>query len=164
MPFKLQSPEFGPDRPIPVHYTCDGRDVSPPLGWTAPPPLSRSFALIMDDPDAGAQPWIHWVLWNLPGELRQLPQGASPGGPLHPAVVEGVNSWGRNGYGGPCPPRGRHRYRFTLHALDRALDVNPRWTVADLREAMAGHELARAELVSPYRRAGSGLRGLESLR
>lgn len=164
MPFTLESPDFGPDREIPIRYTCDGADVSPPLQWTAPPPLSRSLALILDDPDAGSVPWVHWVLWNLPGDLRQLPQGASPGGSLHPAAVEGVNSWGRSDYGGPCPSRGAHRCRFTLYALNRALEVNPRWTAADLRQAMAGYELARAELVGLYHRGKSGLRGVASLR
>jgi Raf kinase inhibitor-like YbhB/YbcL family protein len=148
----LESEAFGSGDPIPPRYTCDGADVSPPLAWRDAPARAATFALIMDDPDAPAGTWVHWVLFNLPGSARELGEGASARVP--PAgAVEGANSWGRRGYGGPCPPSGTHRYLFRLYALDRALDLPPGATAADLRGAMRGRMLAECSLMGRYERS-----------
>jgi Raf kinase inhibitor-like YbhB/YbcL family protein len=148
MAFELTSSAFAPGEPIPAKYSCDGEDVSPPLSWSEPPPDTQSFALIMDDPDAPVGTWDHWVLFNLPADSRALPERAGrPGN-----SIEGKNSWGRTGYGGPCPPRGRHRYFFKLYALDTNLSLGSGTTKAQLLQAMTGHILAQTELMGTYSR------------
>ncbi len=156
MAFKLSSPAFTNGGTIPAKYTCDGNDSSPALTWSAVPKETRSFALIVDDPDAPdpAAPkmtWVHWVLYNLPAEIDELPEAASSAD-LPAGVLEGLNDWRRTGYGGPCPPTGRHRYFFKLYALDRALPDLRRPNKAKLEGAMSGHILAQASLMGTYQR------------
>jgi Raf kinase inhibitor-like YbhB/YbcL family protein len=156
MTLELSSPAFSPNDSIPTIYTCDGRDISPPFSWSGVPPGTRSLALITDDPDAPdpeapKMTWVHWVLYNIPVEASGLAENAGSG-ELPGDTLEGVNDWGRTGYGGPCPPIGRHRYFFKLYALDTVLpDLgNPR--KEKLLEAMEDHVLGQAELVGTYQR------------
>ena len=156
MALTLTSPAFADNGAIPMEYTCDGRDLSPPLAWTGAPAGTRSLALIIDDPDAPdpAKPrmtWVHWVLYTIPPELAALPAGAAQQVPV--GIRQGLNDWHRADYGGPCPPIGRHRYFHKLYALDIRLDDLPTpATKAALEKAMQGHILARAELVGTYRK------------
>jgi Raf kinase inhibitor-like YbhB/YbcL family protein len=149
---ELSSSAFVPRGEIPARHTCDGEDVAPPLQWRGVPERSASLVLIVDDPDAPdpAAPrmtWVHWVLYGIPPDASGLPDG---GRPLLAGTREGLNDWGRRGYGGPCPPVGRHRYFFKLYALDRVLPALPRPTKAALEQAMHGHVLAQAELIGTY--------------
>ena len=153
--FTLESPAFQEGAPIPSQYTCDGRDVSPPLRWSEPPEGTRSYALIMYDPDAPIGTFIHWVLYDIPAERRELPEAV----PREPVVaglgVHGVNDFGSIGYGGPCPPRwhGEHRYYFALHALSVETLGLPRGADADdVLKAMEGRVLGYAILMGRYRR------------
>jgi hypothetical protein len=148
MAFELTSLAFAPGQPIPAKYTCDGQDISPPLQWHDAPQGTRSFALIMDDPDAPAGDWVHWLLFNLPADLRELPENAA----LPHGSQAGKNSWGRFEYGGPCPPRGTHRYFFKLYALNTTLDRAAGNSKAQLLKAMARQTLAQAELMGIYTR------------
>jgi Raf kinase inhibitor-like YbhB/YbcL family protein len=152
MSFELTSASFVHEESIPSKYTCDGEDVSPPLQWTDPPQGTQSFALIMDDPDAPVGTWVHWVLYGLPADARTLPEGVAPDAELTSGGRHGKNSWGRLGYGGPCPPRGTHRYFFELYALDVALEVDSGASKEQLLQAMEGHILAQAELMGTYSR------------
>ena len=154
MAFELGSPAFANGSEIPMRYTCEGEDVSPPLHWTDPPEGTKSFALIVDDPDAPdprapRMVWVHWVVYDIPAEVRSLPENASRAG-LPAGAREGLNDWKRTGYGGPCPPIGRHRYFHKLYALDVALGDLGHPTKADLERAMAGHVLAEAVLMGTY--------------
>lgn len=158
MTMKLGSAAFIHGGEIPARYTCEGQDRSPPLAWTGIPGTARSLVLIVDDPDAPdpeapKTTWVHWVLYNLPPDLNSLTEGAGPAD-LPPGTREGINSWHRSGYGGPCPPIGRHRYFHKLYALDTVLpDVrNP--GKADIEAAMDGHVIAQAELIGTYRKSG----------
>lgn len=151
---ELDSSSFASHGEIPVRNTCEGDDVAPPLRWRGVPAQAASLALIVDDPDAPdpAAPqrtWVHWVVFNLPPTASGLPEG---GRPLPAGALEGVNDWGRHGYGGPCPPIGRHRYFFKLYALDRLLPAPPKPTKAAVEQAMRGHVLAQAELVGTYQK------------
>jgi Raf kinase inhibitor-like YbhB/YbcL family protein len=150
MPFAMNSRAFKHGESIPVRHSCDGEDVSPELLWTDPPTGTRSFALIMDDPDAPRGTWVHWVLFNIPAAARGLPEGVSDADEQPDGGRHGENSWGRSGYGGPCPPSGTHRYFFKLYALDRTLDLAAQASTADLEAAMQGHILAQAELMGTY--------------
>ncbi len=150
MPFTLKSSAFAHGEPIPTRYTCQGQDVSPPLSWEGAPASTQSFALIMDDPDAPAQTWVHWVLYNLPADVRALPEGVTAEGALPAQAAQGRNSWGREGYGGPCPPSGTHRYFFKLYALDSFLELPHGASKAELLRAMEGHILAQAQLMGTY--------------
>jgi Raf kinase inhibitor-like YbhB/YbcL family protein len=143
----LSSDAFAEGEAIPARHTCDGDDVSPPLTWRDPPAGTATFALIVDDPDAPAGTWVHWVLFDLPASASEIPEGRTPRG-----AREGKNSWGRPGYGGPCPPSGTHRYFFKLYALDGALDLESGITAADLTRALEGHVLAEAVLMGRYAR------------
>ncbi len=156
MAFTLTSPAFKAGERIPKIYTCDGEDVSPALRWSGAPAKTASFALIMDDPDAPAGTWVHWVLYDLPAEAKELPQGVakkdSAAGAAQGACW-GVDSFDRVGYFGPCPPPGApHHYHFKLYALDKVLGLKPRAAKAELAAAMAGHILAAAELIGLYGR------------
>ncbi len=156
MSLVLTSPAFAPGGKIPALYTCEGRDVSPALSWTSVPESAKSLALIVDDPDAPdpAAPkmtWVHWVLYNLPATARGLPEAVSRAD-LPQGTREGTNDWKRTGYGGPCPPIGRHRYFHKLYALDVVLpDLGPA-TKAELEAAMKGHVVAQAELLGTYQK------------
>jgi len=156
MDFALRSTAFEDGHEIPTRFTCEGDDVSPALRWSDPPPGTRSFALIVDDPDAPdpAAPrvtWVHWVVYDLPAESRELPEG-SGSGQLPAGARNGRNDWKRTGYGGPCPPIGRHRYFHKLYALDVALGDLGAADKAAVEKAIQGHVLARAELVGTYQK------------
>lgn len=156
MPLHLSSPAFDHGAPMPARLTCEGDDRSPPLRIGGVPFGTRSLALIVDDPDAPdpAAPrmiYVHWVLYDLPPETVELPEGASPRA-LPPGAREGLNDWHRRGYGGPCPPVGRHRYFHKLYALDKILGDRGPLRKTELLEAMQGHLLGEAELVGTYQR------------
>lgn len=152
--FSLESPAFKNNDPIPSQYTCEGEDTSPPLKWSGAPAGTKSFALIVDDPDAPdpAAPkmtWVHWVLANIPSEVNSLPEN------FHhsiPVSKEGLNDWKSVGYRGPCPPIGRHHYHHKIYALDAMLPLKEPFTKAQLEQAMKGHILAQAELVATYKK------------
>jgi len=154
-PITITSPAFEPGAEIPAQYTCDGEDISPPLEWAAPPEGTRSYALIMDDPDAPIRIWVHWVVYNLPPESRGLLDGASRAKgktfTLPEGSVQGKSSFNRTDYGGPCPPGGEHRYVFSLYALDTVLGSET-MDKAALLEAMQGHILAQGELMGVFKR------------
>jgi len=153
MGLELKSSAFKQSQPIPKKYTCDGSDVSVPLNWNDPPQGTKSFALIVDDPDAPAGTWVHWVLYDVPGDTRELPETKSTDDKLLNGARQGKNDFGKTGYGGPCPPPGRaHRYFFKLYALDRALGLQPSATKQQLLAAMKGHTLGEAELIGTYKR------------
>lgn len=153
MAFELTSPAFSPGGEIPVRHTCDGPDLSPPLRWTDPPANTKGFALIVDDPDAPAGTWVHWVLYGLPATARELPEGVPARDTVPGLGTQGVNDFRKVGYGGPCPPRGpAHRYFFRLYALDTELALPPRKTKAEVLKAMEGHVLGQAELMGRYKR------------
>jgi len=150
------SPAFADGEAIPRKYTCDGDDCSPPLAWSGLPAGTGSVVLIVDDPDAPdpAAPqrtWVHWVLYNLPPDSTGLAEGIEPAR-LPAGTREGLNDWNRTGYGGPCPPIGRHRYFHKLYALDAVLPDLGDATKGEVEEAMRGHVLASAQLVGTYQR------------
>jgi len=154
---ELTSSAFAPNADIPSLYTCEGRDLSPPLAWTGVPAGTKSLALIVDDPDAPdpAAPkltWVHWVLYNIPPDTPGFAAGQSRLSDLPAGTREGLNDWKRGGYGGPCPPIGRHRYVHKLYALDTVLPVLHPATKTVLEKAMQGHILAQGELVGYYRK------------
>jgi Raf kinase inhibitor-like YbhB/YbcL family protein len=149
---KLTSTAFAEGADIPALYTCDGADISPPLQWSDPPAGTASLALIMDDPDAPARTWVHWVVYDLPGETTGLPENVDPTETIPGGGRQGNSSWNRIGYGGPCPPRGSHRYFFKLYALDSQLGLESGASKAKLLEAMTGHILAEAQLMGHYER------------
>jgi len=153
MTMTLTSEAFTQGQPIPPKYTGDGRDISVPLKWADTPPDTQSFALICEDPDAPRGTWTHWVLYNLPAQARELPEGVPAEKTLSDGAMQGKNDFGNVGYGGPAPPRGHpHRYFFKLYALDRKLDLRPGTTLSELLSAMAGHVLAESHLVGSYKR------------
>lgn len=156
MPLVLRSPAFDHEGPIPTRYTGDGDDLSPPLEWAGVPGGTKSLALIIDDPDAPdpAAPkrtWVHWVLYNLPPDLDGLAEGVG-GTDLPAGTLEGLNDWKKTGYGGPCPPVGRHRYFHKLYALDTVLGALDHPTKTKLEKAMAGHVIAETALVGLYKK------------
>jgi Raf kinase inhibitor-like YbhB/YbcL family protein len=152
MAFELTSTAFAHEGAVPSKYTCDGDDVSPPLEWGAPPASTQSLALIMDDPDAPAGTWVHWVLYDLPAEARTLSEAISSDADLPAGGRHGTNSWGRTDYGGPCPPSGTHRYFFKLYALDTVLGLDAGASKEQLLQAMEGHILTQTELMGTYAR------------
>ena len=157
MPLTLTSKAFPNQSSIPAQYTCEGKNMSPPLSWSGVPGDAKSLALIVDDPDAPdpAAPktiWTHWVLYNLPASDGTLSEGAKAAD-LPQGTREGTNDWKRIGYGGPCPPIGRHRYFFKLYALGAELPDLKHPTKAQLEKAMEGHVLAKAELMGVYQKA-----------
>lgn len=154
MAFKLRSPAFGPGGAIPRKYTGDGADVSPPLRWTGPPEGTKSFALTVDDRDGPTGTWGHWVLYAMAATVRELPEGVPREDTVASVGSQGLNDFGEIGYRGPCPPPGPgHRYLFRLYALDTALAMPPRRRRADLLKVLAGHILARVDLIGRYQRA-----------
>lgn len=156
MPFSITSSAFQEGGDIPTRHTCDGADISPALSWIGLPSGTKSLVLIVDDPDAPdpAAPqmtWVHWILYNLPPDAGGLPEGATPHG-LPTGTRQGRNDWHRTGYGGPCPPIGRHRYRHKLYAMDRILPDLHTPDKNQLENAMRGHVLAHAQLTGLYQR------------
>ena len=154
----LNSSAFEPNGPIPAKYTCEGEDVSPALTWSGAPSGTKSLVLIVDDPDAPdpAAPkmtWVHWVLYDVPPSAEGLPEAVRANSLPH-GTREGLNDWKRTGYGGPCPPIGRHRYFFKLYALDTDLGDLGEPTKAQLKKAMVGHILGEVEMVGTYQKSG----------
>ncbi len=155
MSFKLSSSAFTEGGSIPTKYTCEGEDTSPPLTWSGAPANTKSFAIIVDDPDAPdpAAPkmtYVHWVAYNIPPNITSLAEGAGKGA-MPAGSKEGLNDWKKAEFGGPCPPIGTHRYFFKLHALDTTLDVS-KPTKPDLLSAMKGHILAETQLMGTYKK------------
>lgn len=155
MPFTLQSSAFEPNGEIPRRQTCEGADISPPLAWGGEPAGTKSYALIVDDPDAPdpkapKTTWVHWVVYNIPAGTHALAEGAS--GKMPAGARAGKNDFKRTGYGGPCPPIGRHRYFHKLYALDVEVPDLHEPTKMQLEETMKGHILAQAELVGTYQK------------
>jgi Raf kinase inhibitor-like YbhB/YbcL family protein len=150
----VSSAAFAPDGNIPQMYTCDGTDISPPLSWDPVPQGTRSIAILVTDPDAPSGTFIHWVAYNIPPGTREIPAGI-PGRSILPAgSLQERNDMGRAGYGGPCPPRGKpHHYHFTVVALDSTMTLAGNQDGRMLQGAMAGHILARGEIVGIYSRA-----------
>lgn len=142
----ISSPAFEENGKVPKRHTCDGENTSPPLIIAGVPAGAASLALIVDDPDAPAGTWVHWVVWGIGAGTREIKAGSLPAG-----AVQGVNSFRKNNYGGPCPPSGSHRYFFKLYALDAALSLDPKATKADLERAMKGHVVAEAQTMGRYR-------------
>ncbi|HIB60306.1 MAG TPA: YbhB/YbcL family Raf kinase inhibitor-like protein [Candidatus Marinimicrobia bacterium] len=147
---KITSSAFSDGALIPIKYTCDGDDISPPLVWSDIPENTASFVLINDDPDAPVGTWDHWILFNLEGKTTELAENVDLS--KLAGVQLGRNSWRQNDYGGPCPPYGTHRYFFKLYALDMKLDLPAGSSKQDIKKAMAGHILAEAELLGRYKR------------
>jgi Raf kinase inhibitor-like YbhB/YbcL family protein len=150
---QISSSAFSPQGSMPTKYTCEGSDTSPPLAWSGVPANAKSLALIVDDPDAPDPKapkvtWVHWVLYGVSPQVLGLVEGGSRS--LPPGTKEGLNDWKRTGYGGPCPPIGRHRYFFKLYALDTVLPDLGKPTKAALLKAMEGHVVGSAELVGTY--------------
>jgi Raf kinase inhibitor-like YbhB/YbcL family protein len=157
MSLTITSTAFTNGGEIPSRYTCQGEDISPPLDWRGVPDKARSLILIVDDPDAPdpkapRMTWVHWVLFNLPPDTTGLPEDATPDA-LPSGTGLGMNSWNRTGYGGPCPPIGRHRYFHKLYALDTVFDLPGRPTSKALEAAMQGHVIGQAELVGTYQKS-----------
>ncbi|MGD8842246.1 MAG: YbhB/YbcL family Raf kinase inhibitor-like protein [Gammaproteobacteria bacterium] len=157
MPLILDSPAFPDGGPIPTEYTCQGQDVSPPLQWRGLPGGTQSLVLIVDDPDAPdpkapRMTWVHWVLYNIPVDTTGLPEGVRSSA-LPSGTGEGINDWKRTGYGGPCPPIGRHRYFHKLYALDARLPALNKPTKAEVESAMHDHVLEQATLVGTYEKS-----------
>jgi Raf kinase inhibitor-like YbhB/YbcL family protein len=154
---RLQSPAFTGGGTIPKLYTCDGKDVSPPLAWSGVPEVARSLALICEDPDAPRGAWTHWVIFDIPATVKELGEGVpalervevTPGGE---AALQGKNDFKKTGYGGPCPPSGTHRYFFRIYSLDTGLGLGSGTTRQDLLRSIMGHVLAEGELMGRYAR------------
>ena len=154
---RLHSPAFADGGAIPRLYTCDGKDVSPPLAWSGVPEAARSLALLCEDPDAPGGTWTHWVIFDIPASVRGLGEGV----PAHErvtvaaggeAALQGKNDFKKTGYGGPCPPSGTHRYVFHLFALDAELGLGPKATRQDVLRSIKGHVLAEGELMGTFSR------------
>jgi hypothetical protein len=153
----VTSPAFSRSGEIPKKHTCEGEDVAPPIAWTGLPAGAKSIALVVDDPDAPdpkapKMTWVHWVLYDIPPDATGLPEG---GKPLPPGTREGTSDFKRTGYGGPCPPVGRHRYFHKVYALDVSLGDLGSPTKAALEKAMAGHIVGQGELVGTYQKAAA---------
>lgn len=153
MKLSVSSPEFAQGDRIPVKYTCDGEDVSPPIYWNKGPAATQSYALIADDPDAPRGTFTHWVMYNIPSGVTRLEEYVTAVDRLDDGTMQGKNSYDKLGYGGPCPPPGKpHRYRFNVYALDSRIDLGPGASKDDLLKAMNGHVLAQGELMGTYGR------------
>ncbi|MBW1720857.1 MAG: YbhB/YbcL family Raf kinase inhibitor-like protein [Deltaproteobacteria bacterium] len=152
MKIEITSSAFKEGGMIPRQYTCDGKDISPPLAWSGVPEGTKSLALICDDPDAPMGTWVHWVLYGLPPDLQKLPEGIPDTEVLENGAKHGINDFRRYGYGGPCPPGGTHRYYFKIFALDTPMEMGPGLSKGELMKAMEGHILAQGELMGRYKR------------
>jgi Raf kinase inhibitor-like YbhB/YbcL family protein len=149
---KLESSAFAANGLIPPKYTCDGQNISPPIQWDQPPAETQSFALIVDDPDAPGRTFVHWVVYDIPAVVCELPQQVPTQKTLANGSIQGKNDFGKFGYGGPCPPSGTHRYFFKLYALDKTLGLAEGATKDKVLAAMEGHILASVELIGRYSR------------
>jgi Raf kinase inhibitor-like YbhB/YbcL family protein len=149
---EIKSSAFKEGESIPSKYTCDDKDLSPDLEWSKVPDGTKTFALIADDPDAPSGTFVHWVMYNIPGNLRGLPEKIHPKETLDNGTIQGMNDFGKIGYGGPCPPSGTHRYYFKLYALDARLDARPGLTKKELLKAIDVHVLEVGELMGRYKR------------
>ena len=153
MRIAFTSPAFGDGKPIPARHTADGQDVSPPLKWTGVPESARTLALVCEDPDAPVGTWVHWVLFNLPAGVPELPENVLPAGNAPHGARQGLNDFRHLGYGGPAPPPGRpHRYFFKLYALDLELPLPPGASRKVLSQAMEGHIVGEGQLMGTYQR------------
>jgi len=150
MSISLSSTAFAAGASIPSDYSCKGRSVSPPLAWGHPPAGTKSFALILDDPDAPSGTFVHWVIYNIPAASLGLPEAIPTNGQLADGTLQGNNGSGRAGYTGPCPPSGTHRYFFKLYALDTLLGLSSGANKDQLLQAMQGHVLAQSELMGTF--------------
>ena len=149
---EIKSPAFENNGMIPKQYTCDGRNISPPLSWNGISADTKSLALICDDPDAPAGTWVHWVIYNMPPAAKGLQEGVLPLKDFSHDTKQGITDFKKIGYGGPCPPNGNHRYFFKLYALNIKLNLESGATKKQLEDAMKGHIIAQAELVGKYKR------------
>ncbi len=149
---KILSPAFQHEGMIPDKFSCKGKDISPMLKWENAPAGTKSFVLVCDDPDAPMGTWDHWLLFNIPASVTELPEGVPAQAELPNGARHGKNSWGRKDYGGPCPPGGTHRYFFKFYALDTLLDLKPGASKKELLKAMQGHILAQTELMGKFKR------------
>jgi Raf kinase inhibitor-like YbhB/YbcL family protein len=151
--FTVTSSAFAPGAIIPPEFSCEGKDISPALQWTGAPARTAAFAIIMDDPDAPAGVWVHWVMWNLAPASHSLPEGVAKRDQLEDGSHQGRNSFGKVGYNGPCPPAGQtHRYFFRVYALDTKLTLSPDADRSQLDAAMQGHVVAHAEYMGTFHR------------
>ena len=144
---KISSAAFENNSLIPSKYTCEGQERNPPLEFRDVPEDTKSLVLIVDDPDAPMKTWIHWTIWNIDAKTTEISESSCPKG-----AVEGITSFGRTGYGGPCPPSGTHRYFFKLFALDKMLDLSPNSYIRDIESAIEGHLIQKAELFGLYKK------------
>ncbi|MCD6129347.1 MAG: YbhB/YbcL family Raf kinase inhibitor-like protein [Deltaproteobacteria bacterium] len=149
---KLNSSAFKKGEMIPKKYTCDGKDISPPLSWEDIPEEANTLAIVCDDPDAPMGIWVHWVIFNIPPTERGLPENIPPEKILKNGAIQGKTDFGRIGYGGPCPPGGIHRYFFKIYALDKKIPLKPGATKKELLKAMEEHILAEGKLIGKYGR------------
>lgn len=153
MSLTISSPSFANGGNIARKFTCDGADLSPQLSWSEPPSGTKSFALLVDDPDAPVGNWNHWAIWNVPGTTRGLVEGIRKDSELSDGSRQGQNDFRKTGYNGPCPPQGKpHRYLFKLYALDSKMDLKPGATNKDIEAGMKGHVLAQGEWMGKYGR------------
>lgn len=152
MVLRLTTPAFEEGGSIPPRFTCTGEDISPALEWSEPPGGTQSFALIMDDPDAPSGTFVHWVIFNIPASSRGLSEAMPQGASLNDGTQQGLGSSHENGYMGPCPPSGTHRYFFKLYALDAMLTISSNVGAGDLMKALSGHILANAELMGTFKK------------
>ncbi len=152
MEIKVESPAFEEGGMIPTKYTCDGQNISPPLTWDSIPDGTKSLALISDDPDAPMGTWVHWVLFNMPPNTKELRENIPAKRILDNGAKQGITDFRKIGYGGPCPPSGTHRYYFKLYALDTEIHLDAGITKEQLLDAMEGHILAEGQLMGKYKR------------
>ena len=152
MEIKLTSTAFKEGELIPKKYTCDGRNVSPPLEWIGTPVATQSIALICDDPDAPIGTWVHWIIFNIPASAKTLSENIPPNKVFEDGTAQGNNDFRKIGYGGPCPPGGTHRYFFKIYALDKRIELTPGATKDELIKEMEGHILAEGGLMGKYSR------------
>jgi len=150
MPLEITCPAFADNGMVPVKYTCDADEISPPLKWSNPPAGVKCFALLCDDPDAPAKVWVHWIIFNIPADVKELPENVPKVPKLEDGTIQGLNDSGETGYGGPCPPSGIHRYFFKLYALDTMLNLMPGVKKPEFLNALKGHILAEAKIMGKY--------------
>jgi Raf kinase inhibitor-like YbhB/YbcL family protein len=152
MEIKLTSAAFREGDLIPKKYTCDGENVSPPLAWSGVPSTAKSIALVCDDPDAPMGNWVHWVIFNIPASTNKLSEKIPTNKILEDGTTQGNNDFKKIGYGGPCPPRGTHRYFFRIYALDKRIELVPGATKVEILHEMNGHILSEGKLMGKYSR------------